>query len=263
MSDKKISQLTAAATPLDGTEVLPIVQSGSTVKATVANIVGAGTSPGSFTTLAASGDVSASNGTVKSPVAMNLKVNDAGGTERTTITLASPIAGSTQGFTFTNGKSGATYPTMTATGGTINTQAIRFTDNFSQGTAAKGINFTANTPAAGMTSQLLNWYEEGTWTPTILGDSGSGVTYSSQIGRYVKVGKLVYVSFFIELTSKGTISGEARMGGLPFTVTNMVCLHAHRYQFRFGKIWQPLNRGLRCMLTETRKLHILLLVAVR
>jgi hypothetical protein len=21
-------------------------------------------------------------------------------------------------------------------------------------------------PAAGMTSQLLNWYEEGTWTPT-------------------------------------------------------------------------------------------------
>jgi len=32
MSDKKISQLTAAATPLAGTEVLPIVQSGSTVK---------------------------------------------------------------------------------------------------------------------------------------------------------------------------------------------------------------------------------------
>ena len=32
MSDKKISQLTAATTPLAGTEVLPIVQSGSTVK---------------------------------------------------------------------------------------------------------------------------------------------------------------------------------------------------------------------------------------
>lgn len=32
MADKKISQLTAAATPLAGTEVLPIVQSGSTVK---------------------------------------------------------------------------------------------------------------------------------------------------------------------------------------------------------------------------------------
>jgi hypothetical protein len=54
MADKKISQLTAATTPLGGTEVLPIVQSGATVKATVANIVGAGTSPGSFTTATAS-----------------------------------------------------------------------------------------------------------------------------------------------------------------------------------------------------------------
>lgn len=32
MADKKISQLTAATTPLDGTEVLPIVQSSATVK---------------------------------------------------------------------------------------------------------------------------------------------------------------------------------------------------------------------------------------
>lgn len=43
MADKKISQLTAASTPLAGTEVLPIVQSGQTVKATaqdVANLAG-------------------------------------------------------------------------------------------------------------------------------------------------------------------------------------------------------------------------------
>ena len=32
MADKKISALTGATTPLDGTEVLPIVQSGATVK---------------------------------------------------------------------------------------------------------------------------------------------------------------------------------------------------------------------------------------
>jgi hypothetical protein len=38
MSDKKISQLTAATTPLAGTEVLPIVQSGATVKVTVDNL---------------------------------------------------------------------------------------------------------------------------------------------------------------------------------------------------------------------------------
>jgi hypothetical protein len=50
MADAKISALPSATTPLAGTEVLPIVQSSTTVKATIANIVGAGTSPGSFTT---------------------------------------------------------------------------------------------------------------------------------------------------------------------------------------------------------------------
>lgn len=38
MADLKISQLTSATTPLAGTEVLPIVQSGSTVKVGVANL---------------------------------------------------------------------------------------------------------------------------------------------------------------------------------------------------------------------------------
>jgi hypothetical protein len=38
MADKKISALTASSTPLAGTEVLPIVQSGSTVKVSVANL---------------------------------------------------------------------------------------------------------------------------------------------------------------------------------------------------------------------------------
>lgn len=38
MADKKISQLSAASTPLAGTEVLPIVQSGSTVKVSVADL---------------------------------------------------------------------------------------------------------------------------------------------------------------------------------------------------------------------------------
>lgn len=38
--DKKISQLTAAATPLAGTETLPVVQGGSTVKTTVQDVLG-------------------------------------------------------------------------------------------------------------------------------------------------------------------------------------------------------------------------------
>jgi hypothetical protein len=38
MADKKISQLTAATTPLAGTEVVPVVQSGSTVKVAVSDL---------------------------------------------------------------------------------------------------------------------------------------------------------------------------------------------------------------------------------
>jgi len=38
MADKKISALTAATTPLAGTEVLPIVQSGATVKVSIADV---------------------------------------------------------------------------------------------------------------------------------------------------------------------------------------------------------------------------------
>ena len=38
MADKKISALTGATTPLAGTEVLPIVQGGSTVKVAVSDL---------------------------------------------------------------------------------------------------------------------------------------------------------------------------------------------------------------------------------
>ena len=71
--------------------------------------------------------------------------------------------------------------------------------NLVPGTAAKGINFTANTPAAGMTSQLLNWYEEGAWTP----NQGSGVTLVgtfSSTGLYTRIGRCV--------TVRGTLSGS-------------------------------------------------------
>jgi hypothetical protein len=43
---------------------------------------------------------------------------------------------------------------------TVTGDATLSTGNLVQGTAAKGINFTANTPATGMTSQLLNQYEQ-------------------------------------------------------------------------------------------------------
>lgn len=55
MPNSKISALTSATTPLAGTETLPIVQGGATVKTTVADITNGGGYAGSFTTLASTG----------------------------------------------------------------------------------------------------------------------------------------------------------------------------------------------------------------
>ena len=123
--------------------------------------------------------------------------------------------------------SGATGTTSTnlvfSTSPSITTPALvgdstMSTGNLIQGTAAKGINFTANTPAAGMTSQLLNWYEEGTFTPTIGGDSVAGTqTYIVQVGRYTRIGNRVNFNLRIVLSAKdAATAGNLIIGGLPF-----------------------------------------------
>jgi len=93
--------------------------------------------------------------------------------------------------------------------------SIKSSDNLIQGTAAKGINFTANTPQAGMTSQLLNWYEEGTWTPTASSTVGAITTYSSA-GTYTRVGRQVTVTAYVDLTNVGTASGSLLINNFPF-----------------------------------------------
>ena len=52
-------------------------------------------------------------------------------------------------------------------------------------TAGQGINFSATSDASGMTSELLDDYEQGTFTPIFDYDSGaSGITHSQQQGQY-------------------------------------------------------------------------------
>jgi len=96
------------------------------------------------------------------------------------------------------------------------------TGNLVIGTSGKGIDFSAATPdGTGTTgSEVLDDYEEGTWTPVIGGSSGtSGQTYATQIGRYTKTGNSVTCTFRVALSAKGTITGNAAISGLPFTIT--------------------------------------------
>ena len=141
MADVKISALPAAATPLAGTEVLPVVQGGVTDKVSVANLT---------------------------------------------------------------------------VGRDVGVKKLNATDNVVIGTAGRGIDFSANTHAAGMTSELLNDYEEGNWTPTVTPFSGTITSYTSS-GTYTKIGNRVFFSLQVALTDNGTGAGVIDIS-LPYTV---------------------------------------------
>ena len=64
-------------------------------------------------------------------------------------------------------------------------------------------------------ANLLNDYEEGTWTPTI----NDGVI-ASATGRYTKVGRMVTVTYNYVLTTLGSSGSMLIVGGLPFTSAN-------------------------------------------
>jgi hypothetical protein len=175
MADKKISALTGATTPLAGTEVLPIVQSGATVKVANNDL-----RPKQIQSNATSGVLQV-----------------AGPASAATRVMTTPDANFT--VARTDAAQSLTGDQTLATG------------NIIQGTAAKGINFTANTPAAGMTSQLLNWYEEGTWTP---GTATWSVAPTIDGALYVKSGRQVTVTI---LAHGGNCLAGSEITGLPFT----------------------------------------------
>jgi hypothetical protein len=248
MADLKISQLTGATTPLAGTEVLPIVQSSSTVKVSVDNLtkgrtvnattfdtdVAAAGVTLSGTTLAADGTDAAINinitpkgagvaQTTASDAIVKFRVNtaNAGVSASNYSQFELADTGSIRTFWRSvrdgSGKTVFAYNDHLSVWANGATEVWRFTldGNLAQYTALKGINFTANTPAAGMTSQLLNWYEEGTWTPTDA--SGAGLTFTVTYAKYVRAGKQVTVNMFITFPS--TASGaQVTIGGLPFSV---------------------------------------------
>ena len=76
----------------------------------------------------------------------------------------------------------------------------------------------------GTAYELLNGTQSSgviAWTPVLqFGGASVGITYSQQFGRYAKYGNLVFFSFEIDLTSKGSSTGNATIAGLPFAVAS-------------------------------------------
>ena len=81
--------------------------------------------------------------------------------------------------------------------------------------SSAGIDFSANAAAAGMTSELLDDYEEGAWTPAV----SSASTHHSRTGQYTKIGNMVHIQCVIHFTQSGTTFGS--ISGLPYVVAGV------------------------------------------
>lgn len=74
----------------------------------------------------------------------------------------------------------------------------------------------------GSTFTLLNASQGSniiTWTPTLdFGGGTTGITYSTRTGKAWKTNRMLYFSFGIVLSSKGSSTGGVTISGLPFTI---------------------------------------------
>ena len=89
------------------------------------------------------------------------------------------------------------------------------------GTSGKGIDFSATANSGGtMENELLNDYEEGTWTPVY--QNVNTPNYGHRSGRYTKIGRFVYLVCQISVDSGlDTSDGSTvNIGGFPFTGNN-------------------------------------------
>ena len=78
---------------------------------------------------------------------------------------------------------------------------------------------------------VLSTYEEGSWTPVV---SSTGATFSvngtETVGRYIRIGKMVFVEFAVELSgaTTGTTTNQVNIAGMPYASQLIGTGHNHR-----------------------------------
>jgi hypothetical protein len=135
------------------------------------------------------------------------------------------------------------------TGGSIPLYISATTTTFGGQVTANGIKFDAN-------GEVLDDYEEGTWTPTI-GSSGSTEgTWTSALGWYTKIGDMVTIWFGI--TGSGMYFSSERgyqaITNLPFTAANPTGSHTNAGSWSAHAVAES-NAGCVYLTTTTAYLH--------
>jgi hypothetical protein len=90
--------------------------------------------------------------------------------------------------------------------------------NLVMSTSGKGIDFSAVTGGTGTaTGNVLNDYEEGTFTATLKGGTTDPTIAVTTTGKYTKIGNQVFVRIMFGNVSTVGASGTISITGLPFT----------------------------------------------
>ena len=102
--------------------------------------------------------------------------------------------------------------------GTVKAYSTIGVGNTTPATSGAGITFPA-TASASSDANTLDDYEEGTFTPTLnSGFSVAPTSYSTQSGRYTKIGRFCFVEMEIDAAGATANGNHLKLGGLPFTV---------------------------------------------
>jgi hypothetical protein len=99
-----------------------------------------------------------------------------------------------------------------------------------------GISFAADAHGGGMASELLDDYEEGSYTPTVV-TSSNVASASIAVGNYAKVGRMCYASGYIVCSNATSFDGVATRSlrvGLPFTSVNTTNLYQGGWTFGYS-----------------------------
>lgn len=124
--------------------------------------------------------------------------------------IFSPIAGKTLTIAGILMREHTTY-----TGG-AGTVTITGQDALAQDLQSYGQYVFPATQNASSNANTLDDYEEGSWTP-VISDGTNNATTNAQEGDYTKIGNRVFFSGKILISSLGSVSGDIRVTGLPFT----------------------------------------------
>ena len=106
-------------------------------------------------------------------------------------------------------------------------------------TSGKGIDFSAVTGGTGTaTANVLNDYEEGTWTPVVTSVTGALTSVTSQAGAYTKIGRMVTATGFFTITTNGSGGSAVAVAGLPFANGNLNNIGVGRVDGTTGNMFQ-------------------------